>query len=79
MYRKKLLIWFSTILVWLAIFGAHAYYHVKSLTGQCCGYEGEPGFLLLFFLMWPGLLYFIGLVIILIAGLIIFWWPLPKE
>jgi hypothetical protein len=72
------LIWIAAIATWLAVFGTHAYYHVKLLTGQCCGYEGDPGFLLLFFIIWPGLLYFIALALILIGGLIMFVWPPEK-
>jgi hypothetical protein len=66
---KRFWTWTVITTAWLAVFGIHAYYHVRSLTGQCCGYEGDPGFLLLFFLVWPGLLYFVVLFLIFILFL----------
>jgi hypothetical protein len=77
--RRRFLFWIATLLAWLTVFVAHGYLQVRALTGQCCGYEGDPGILLLFFLFWPGLLYLLALVLILIAGLFMFLWPLPKE
>jgi len=77
--RKRFLIWISILPLWLCVFVIHAYVHVRSLTGQCCGYEGDPGFLRFFFLLWPGLLYFGTLLLVLLAGLFMFVWPLPKE
>lgn len=76
--RKRTLIWIATIILWLVVFGIHGYYHVTSLTGQCCGYEGDPGILLLFFLIWPGLLYFIALILILLIGLFMLVRPSPR-
>jgi len=68
---KALLILAATIVVWLVIFSTHGYFHVSRLTGQCCGYEGDPGFLTIFFLIYPGIFYFIGLLVILGLELLI--------
>lgn len=58
--RKKRLVWFGGLVtVWALVFAVHCYLSVSSHLGQCCGYEGELGFLIVFFLMWPGLLYFV--------------------
>lgn len=62
---KSLLIIGITFLIWLAVFIVHGYFHVSRLTGQCCGYEGDPGFLAMFFLVHPGVYYFAGLFVIL--------------
>ena len=61
----KVTILVLAILVWLMVFFIHGYSHVKSLTGQCCGYEGDPGFLTLFFFIFPGVYYFLALLVIL--------------
>lgn len=63
--RTKFLILLLSFLVWLTVFLIHGYMQVKRLTGQCCGYEGDPGFLTLFFLIFPGVFYFIGLIMII--------------
>jgi len=60
---KTLLIIATTLIVWLAVFVSHGYVHVSNLTGQCCGYEGDPAFLALFFLIYPGIYYFLGLFV----------------
>lgn len=65
--RAKLKILCASILVSAVIFFLHGFFKVRSLKGQCCGYEGDPGVLALFFLMWPGPLYLLGLSVILLA------------
>ena len=56
---KRRLYWLlAALLVWALVFTSHGYLAVSSSLGQCCGYEGELGFLIVFFIMWPGLLYF---------------------
>jgi hypothetical protein len=77
--RKKLMVIAITIAAWASIFALHGFVHVRLLTGQGSGYEGEPGFLALFFIIWPGFVYFIVLAIILIVEVIALWWPLPKS
>lgn len=62
-----------TMVIWAVVFLMHGYYHVRNLTGQCCGYEGDPGFLALFFLIKPGLYYFLALIFILCVEIAIFW------
>ncbi len=62
---KTLFVLATTILVWLVVVSVHGYLHVSRLSGQCCGYEGDPGFLTIFFILYPGILYLIGLFVIL--------------
>jgi len=76
---RKISIVLMTIVVWAIVLTVHGYFHVRSLSGQCCGYEGDPGFLTLFFVVWPGVLYLIGLAVILVIELAVLCWPLPKE
>jgi len=68
---KSLLIVGITFLIWLVGFISHGYFHVSRLNGQCCGYEGHPGFLAMLFLINPGIYYFAGLTVILGLELLI--------
>lgn len=79
--RHRYLAFVAVIVGWLLVFGVNGYNHVTRLTGQCCGYEGEPGFLLLFFLFWPGSLYVVALpfALIVTGTLISFWERLKRH
>jgi len=62
---KTLCILALTIAIWLVVVTVHGYLHVSRLSGQCCGYEGDPGFLTIFFIIYPGIFYALGLFVIL--------------
>ncbi len=70
--NRAILVFATTVVVWLAAFSVHGYRHVSRLAGQCCGYEGDPGFLAIFFIIYPGIFYLMGLFVILGLELLIF-------
>ena len=68
---RAILVVATTVVVWVAVFSIHGYLHVSRLSGQCCGYEGDPGFLAIFFIIYPGIFYLAGLFVILGLELLI--------
>jgi hypothetical protein len=70
-WRNRCVLLVIVVSAWVVGSGTHAYIHVRSLEGQCCGYEGDPGFLFVFFMIWPGLVYFVALFLILIVGVLL--------
>lgn len=69
---KKTAIVLVTVGIWAVVFTVHGFLHVKRLSGQCCGYEGDPGFIAVFFLIKVGVFYLIGLVAIILCEIVVF-------
>lgn len=61
-----------SIAIWAVIFAVHGYVNVQTNTGQCCGYEGDPGFLSIFFLIGYGVYYFPALALVIAIEYFVF-------
>ena len=69
---KKIYILLSTILVWFICFVVHGFIHLKSVLPEaCCGYEADPGFIVMMFVIYYGFFYIIALVLILPVEMLI--------
>ena len=69
---KKIFILLSTIFIWFICFVLHGFIHLKSvLPDACCGYEADPGFIMMMFVIYYGTFYLIALVLILSVEMLV--------